>query len=189
MSGSGAGRGDDEVATAATASRRPLLSSASVVESDHAVSKLPGPADEEIDSARNVRHISVSRTSGFGREFWSSKQRIRGINRGTTSMKKLSRESGGSGNKRRGKGSRKTNRLSVAARSSVYAGRMPVPASMGSDGASEKRGFSRRSHQSITARGSLHIEDGVKITQAGIVIHELSQMTVANVHQIMPNLS
>eukprot|EP00946_MAST-07B_sp_MAST-7B-sp1_P002991 g2991.t1 len=36
----------------------------------------------------------------------------------------------------------------------------------------------------ITARGSLYIEDGVKITQAGIVIRELSQMKVANVHQI-----
>ena len=93
-------------------------------------------------------------------------------------MKSLLRESGVSGSKRRGqggKGGKKINRLSIAARSSVYAGLMPM---------SDERSSSQRRHQSITARGSLHIEDGVKITQAGIVIRELSQMSVANVHQI-----
>ena len=91
-----------------------------------------------------------SRVSGLGREFWASKHELRGINRGTMTMKKLPRNHA------------KYKRISKAA----YAG---------------------ENRQTISARGSLHIAGGVKVTQAGIVIHELanSQMQlVASVRQI-----
>ena len=147
---SGAGCGDDEVAT--SAAPQLLLSSANMLDHEDVSSQLGGPADDpthtKIGMARNTRHVSTSHTpraSGLGREFWSSKQHIRGINRGTMSMKSLLRESGVSGSKRRGqggKGGKKINRLSIAARSSVYAGLMPI---------SDERSSSQRRHQSITA--------------------------------------